>query len=124
MLCACDGDLPIWNCAHPSVLEDRTKDAIKLLFCIAKTQQRFGMKHVIDVLRGAQTPGEIRGRAERLHRFEELNDVQMAVQKLMQKKQLDEEMRKEFDQVLRQYKERYAAERGGPSAVPVAAAAK
>lgn len=43
------------NCARPSVLEDRTKDAIKLLFCIAKTQQRFGMKHVIDVLRGAQT---------------------------------------------------------------------
>jgi ATP-dependent DNA helicase RecQ len=37
------------------VLEDRTKDAIRLLFCIAKTQQRFGMKHVIDVLRGAQT---------------------------------------------------------------------
>jgi ATP-dependent DNA helicase RecQ len=43
------------NCARPSVLEDRTKDAIKLLFCIAKTQQRFGMRHVIDVLRGAQT---------------------------------------------------------------------
>ncbi len=43
------------TCAHPGVLEDRTKDAIKLLFCIAKTQQRFGMKHVIDVLRGAQT---------------------------------------------------------------------
>ena len=43
------------TCARPTVLEDRTKDAIKLLFCIAKTQQRFGMKHVIDVLRGAQT---------------------------------------------------------------------
>ncbi len=43
------------TCAHPGVLEDRTKDAIKLLFCIAKTQQRFGMKHIIDVLRGAQT---------------------------------------------------------------------
>jgi len=43
------------TCARPTVLEDRTKDAIRLLFCIAKTQQRFGMKHVIDVLRGAQT---------------------------------------------------------------------
>ena len=43
------------TCAHPGVLEDCTKEAIKLLFCIAKTQQRFGMKHVIDVLRGAQT---------------------------------------------------------------------
>jgi ATP-dependent DNA helicase RecQ len=43
------------TCARPTVLEDRTKEAIRLLFCIAKTQQRFGMKHVIDVLRGAQT---------------------------------------------------------------------
>ena len=43
------------TCARPTVLEDRTKDAIRLLFCIAKTQQRYGMKHVIDVLRGAQT---------------------------------------------------------------------
>ncbi|HLX56798.1 MAG TPA: DNA helicase RecQ [Ktedonobacteraceae bacterium] len=43
------------NCARPAVLEDRTRDANKLLFCIAKTQQRFGMRYVIDVLRGAQT---------------------------------------------------------------------
>jgi uncharacterized protein len=35
------------------------------------------------LLRGAQTPGEIRGRGERLHRFEELSDVQGALQKLM-----------------------------------------
>jgi uncharacterized protein len=37
------------------------------------------------LLRGAQTPGEIRGRAERLHHFEELSDVQGALQKLMQR---------------------------------------
>ncbi len=37
------------------------------------------------LLRGAQTPGEIRGRAERLHSFEELSDVQSALQKLMQR---------------------------------------
>jgi uncharacterized protein YceH (UPF0502 family) len=37
------------------------------------------------LLRGPQTPGEIRGRAERLHRFETLEDVQSAVQKLMQR---------------------------------------
>src|SRR5271163_4686139 len=35
------------------------------------------------LLRGAQTPGEIRGRTERLHHFEELSDVQSALQKLM-----------------------------------------
>jgi hypothetical protein len=37
------------------------------------------------LLRGAQTAGEIRGRAERLHHFEELSDVQGALQKLMQR---------------------------------------
>src|SRR5271163_502094 len=36
------------------------------------------------LLRGPQTPGELRGRTERLHRFEALDDVQSALQKLMQ----------------------------------------
>jgi uncharacterized protein YceH (UPF0502 family) len=35
------------------------------------------------LLRGPQTPGEIRGRGERLHHFEELSDVHAALQKLM-----------------------------------------
>jgi uncharacterized protein len=34
------------------------------------------------LLRGAQTPGEIRGRAQRLHHFEHLDDVQMALGRL------------------------------------------
>ena len=37
------------------------------------------------LLRGAQTPGEIRGRAERLHHFEELDEVVMALGKLMKR---------------------------------------
>jgi uncharacterized protein YceH (UPF0502 family) len=37
------------------------------------------------LLRGPQTPGEIRSRGERLHPFEELSDVQAALQKLMQR---------------------------------------
>src|SRR5271154_1201979 len=37
------------------------------------------------LLRGPQTPGELRGRAERLHRFETLEDVQSALQKLIQR---------------------------------------
>lgn len=35
------------------------------------------------VLRGPQTPGELRGRSERMHRFEDLTDVQSTLQKLM-----------------------------------------
>jgi uncharacterized protein YceH (UPF0502 family) len=37
------------------------------------------------LLRGAQTPGELRGRTERLHRFQELSDVQSTLQRLMQR---------------------------------------
>jgi uncharacterized protein len=37
------------------------------------------------LLRGPQTPGELRGRTERMHRFEELSDVQSTLQKLMQR---------------------------------------
>ena len=37
------------------------------------------------LLRGPQTPGELRGRGERLHRFESLEDVQSALQHLMQR---------------------------------------
>ena len=37
------------------------------------------------LLRGAQTPGELRGRTERLHRFEDLTDVQSTLQRLMQR---------------------------------------
>ncbi len=35
------------------------------------------------LLRGPQTPGELRGRTERMYRFETLEDVQGALQKLM-----------------------------------------
>jgi uncharacterized protein YceH (UPF0502 family) len=37
------------------------------------------------LLRGPQTPGELRGRTERMHHFETLDDVQTALQKLMQR---------------------------------------
>lgn len=36
------------------------------------------------LLRGPQTPGELRGRAERMFRFEDLADVQSTLQRLMQ----------------------------------------
>src|SRR5579871_3173737 len=35
------------------------------------------------LLRGPQTPGELRGRTERMHRFEEISDVLAGLQKLM-----------------------------------------
>ncbi len=43
------------NCLRPAASEDRTDDAYKFLFCVAKTGQRFGIRQVVDVLRGANT---------------------------------------------------------------------
>jgi ATP-dependent DNA helicase RecQ len=44
------------NCLNPLVVtEDRTPDAQKFLLCVYKTQQRFGMRHIVDILRGANT---------------------------------------------------------------------
>jgi uncharacterized protein len=37
------------------------------------------------LLRGPQTPGELRGRTERMHRFEALDEVQSTLQRLMQR---------------------------------------
>jgi uncharacterized protein len=37
------------------------------------------------LLRGPQTPGELRGRTDRMYRFETLDDVQSAIQRLMER---------------------------------------
>ena len=37
------------------------------------------------LLRGPQTPGELRGRTERIHRFDEISDVLTGLQKLMER---------------------------------------
>lgn len=37
------------------------------------------------MLRGPQTPGELRGRSERMHRFEDLGEVQSTLQRLMKR---------------------------------------
>ncbi len=41
-------------CLHPPQLVDVTQDARKALSCVYRVGQRFGMGHVIDVLRGSQ----------------------------------------------------------------------
>lgn len=43
------------NCLIETQTEDRTPDARKLILTIHKTGQRFGLRYVIDVLRGANT---------------------------------------------------------------------
>ncbi len=42
------------NCRHPKPIEDWTIEAQKLLSCVARCRERFGLTHIIDVLRGSQ----------------------------------------------------------------------
>ncbi|HEY1350546.1 MAG TPA: DNA helicase RecQ [Ktedonobacteraceae bacterium] len=44
------------NCLRgETALEDRTLDARRFLWCVGKTREQFGMRHIIDILRGANT---------------------------------------------------------------------
>jgi len=43
------------NCRSPQPVEDWTIEAMKFLSCIARCQERFGMTHIIDVLRGSKS---------------------------------------------------------------------
>ena len=45
---ACD------NCLNPPAKEDWTIEAQKFLSCVARTRERFGAKHIIDILRGSK----------------------------------------------------------------------
>lgn len=42
------------NCLQPKITEDWTIEAQKFLSCVARCHERFGMSHIIDVLRGSK----------------------------------------------------------------------
>ncbi|MBE9036412.1 DNA helicase RecQ [aff. Roholtiella sp. LEGE 12411] len=42
------------NCRYPKPLQDWTIEAMKFLSCVARCKERFGMLHIIDVLRGGK----------------------------------------------------------------------
>ncbi|MEB3178858.1 MAG: DNA helicase RecQ, partial [Nostocaceae cyanobacterium] len=42
------------NCLNTKPTEDWTIEAMKFLSCVARCKERFGMAHIIDVLRGSQ----------------------------------------------------------------------
>jgi ATP-dependent DNA helicase RecQ len=42
------------NCCYPKPLEDWTIEAQKFLSCVARCKERFGMMHIIDILRGSR----------------------------------------------------------------------
>jgi len=42
------------RCLYPQPMEDWTIEAMKFLSCVARCKERFGMNHIIEVLRGAK----------------------------------------------------------------------
>ena len=42
------------NCLYPKPIQDWTIEAMKFLSCVASSKERFGMLHIIDVLRGGK----------------------------------------------------------------------
>jgi ATP-dependent DNA helicase RecQ len=43
------------NCRYPKPVQDWTVEAMKFLSCVARCKEKFGMGHIIDVLRGGKT---------------------------------------------------------------------
>jgi ATP-dependent DNA helicase RecQ len=43
------------NCLNPKPIEDLTIEAQKFLSCVVRSQEKFGMNHIIDVLRGSKS---------------------------------------------------------------------
>lgn len=57
------------NCCHPVELEDRTIEAQKFLSCVYRCEQKYGMKYIIDVLRGKEDDRIQRNRHDELSTF-------------------------------------------------------
>jgi len=65
-------DTPCGNCdicINPPEMIDATEDARKALSCVFRVQQRFGMGHVIDVLRGSRNQRLLQLRHDRLSTY-------------------------------------------------------
>lgn len=57
------------NCCHPKPVEDWTIPAQKLLSCVARCQERYGMSYIIDVLRGSRNQKVLQRRHDRLSTY-------------------------------------------------------
>jgi ATP-dependent DNA helicase RecQ len=57
------------NCRYPKPMQDWTIEAMKFLSCVARCKERFGMLHIIDVLRGAKTQKIILNQHDKLSTY-------------------------------------------------------
>ncbi|MBI1330827.1 MAG: DNA helicase RecQ [Alphaproteobacteria bacterium] len=59
------------NCLSPAGLSDGTKDAALVLQVVARTGERYGAAHIVDILRGANTEKVTAAGHASLHQFAE-----------------------------------------------------
>ncbi|MFO8040755.1 MAG: DNA helicase RecQ [Sodalinema sp.] len=57
------------NCRNPKPVEDWTIEAMKFLSCVARCRERFGVAHIIDVLRGSRKEKIKKYRHDRLSTY-------------------------------------------------------
>lgn len=57
------------NCCHPKPVEDWTIPAQKLLSCVVRCQERYGMSYIIDVLRGSRNQKILQRRHDQLSTY-------------------------------------------------------
>ncbi|MDX2272442.1 MAG: DNA helicase RecQ [Cyanobacteriota bacterium] len=57
------------NCCYPVALEDRTIEAQKFLSCVYRCQERYGMNHIINVLRGSSDERVIKAKHDHLSTY-------------------------------------------------------
>lgn len=57
------------NCRNPKPVEDWTIEAMKFLSCVARCRERFGVAHIIDVLRGSKKEKIKKYRHDRLSTY-------------------------------------------------------
>jgi len=57
------------NCCDPKPIEDWTIEAMKFLSCVARTKERFGTNHVINVLRGSKAQNVLKWGHDKLSTY-------------------------------------------------------
>jgi ATP-dependent DNA helicase RecQ len=57
------------NCLHPRPTEDWTVEAQKFLSCVARCRESFGMKYIIDVLRGSKDKRILKNEHDKLSTY-------------------------------------------------------
>jgi ATP-dependent DNA helicase RecQ len=73
-------------------LPDATVTAQKILSCVARVQERFGVRHVCEVLRGAKTDAVVRHGHDRLSTFGLLASVDQRAAENLVHQLLDQEL--------------------------------